>query len=390
MSEKEKKLDPQIIEDPAPVQNEKNDANNVSANKKGKKKKSKVNNSIFGGIITICIILTVSVFVAIKGITYCMEYFGVGKSENEISFNIPQGADNEQIADILEKNGIINNKNLFKFAIKMTKPAALYPGDITLKASMGYVAVIEKLAQQRESYETVKITIPEGTSLLKIANILEKKNVCKAEDFLFEFNKNQNFDFEKEANPSKDAYYRMEGYFLPNTYEFYVDDTAYNVTKKIREQFVQTFTDEMYAKVKKSGLSLNEVITLASIVQLESENVKQMPKVASVFINRLNNKDKFPKIQSDTTKNYIKNVIKAQEENPESIEHYTQSYDTYQRDGLPVGPICNPGIEAINAVLTPAKTDYYFFCNNLKTKKTYYAKTLKEHEKNLKAAGLAK
>ena len=72
------------------------------------------------------------------------------------------------------------------------------------------------------------------------------------------------------------------------------------------------------------------------------------------------------------------------------IEHYTECYDTYKCKGLPAGPICNPGMAAINAVLEPKKTDYYYFCNNLKTGETFYAKTLDEHEENLVKAGLAK
>jgi UPF0755 protein len=94
-------------------------------------------------------------------------------------------------------------------------------------------------------------------------------------------------------------------------------------------------------------------------------------------------------LQSDTTTNYINNVISKQSDNESTIEHYTDYYDTYQCKGLPAGPICNPGLDAINAVLYPEETDYYYFCNNLETGETFYAKTLEEHEKNLVKAGLA-
>ena len=355
---------------------------------KNAKKKKKVNTSVFGGIISVTIVLTISIVLAVKGISIGMEYWGVGKSDKGVSFNIPQGASNDKIADILKENGIIESKDLFALALKIRKPEVLYPGDITLRPSMGYTEVIEQLAQMRESYKTVRVTIPEGANLVTVANLLEKKKVCKADDFMFEFNKNQGYDFENKINVSKDAFYRMEGYFVPETYEFYVDDSAYNVTKIIREQFEKVFTEDMYKKVDESGLTLNQVMTLASIVQLEAENVKQMPYVASVFLNRLNNKTTFPKLQSDTTKNYVTRVIKRQADSDASIDHYAKCYDTYRCEGLPAGPICNPGVDAINAVLNPAKTDYYYFCNNLKTKKTYYAKTLKQHERNLKAAGL--
>ena len=107
-------------------------------------------------------------------------------------------------------------------------------------------------------------------------------------------------------------------------------------------------------------------------------------------ISRLDDPDTYPMLQSDTTTNYIKNVIKTEADITASIEHYTECYDTYKCKGLPAGPICNPGMAAINAVLEPKKTDYYYFCNNLKTGETFYAKTLDEHEENLVKAGLAK
>ena len=357
--------------------------------KKKRKKKGKVNNSLFGGVILVVVILTVSLVLAVGGISIGMEYYGIGKTDEDIRFNIPAGSTNDEIADILVNEGVIKNKKLFMLALKIEKPAAIYPGDITLQPSSGYSEIIENLSQMRESYKTVSITFTEGESLLEIANKLEKNEVCSAEDFLFEFNKNQGYDFENDIDDNGDMFYRMEGYFYPDTYEFYVEDSASNVTKKLREQFEKKY-ETVKSKIKNSGMSLNEVMTLASIVQLEAASESEMPKVASVFLNRLDDPDTYPMLQSDTTTNYINNVIKVEADNTASIEHYTECYDTYQCKGLPAGPICNPGMAAINAVLDPKKTDYYYFCNNLKTGETFYAKTLDEHEENLVKAGLAK
>jgi UPF0755 protein len=143
------------------------------------------------------------------------------------------------------------------------------------------------------------------------------------------------------------------------------------------------------SQVKANKLSLNQIITLASIVQMEAANEKEMPKVASVFINRLNNPDVYPNLQSNTTDKYIEKVIKKKAIDATSAEHYTALYDTYKCTGLPVSPICNPGLAAIKAVLNAAKTDYYYFCNNLATGETFYARTDAEHEVNKKKAGLA-
>ena len=131
-------------------------------------------------------------------------------------------------------------------------------------------------------------------------------------------------------------------------------------------------------------------MTLASMVQAESANKEQMRMVASVFINRFNNSLDFLRCNLIQQK-YVNEVIKSKIK-MSSYDLYQKvfdSYDTYVGVGLPPGPICNPGIDAIEAVLDPADTDYYFFCHNIKTREIYYAKTNDEHEKNLKAAGLS-
>jgi UPF0755 protein len=147
-------------------------------------------------------------------------------------------------------------------------------------------------------------------------------------------------------------------------------------------------TDDMLKRMDELDMSLNEVVTLASIVQWEAGSVDDMPTVASVFLNRLNDPDTFPTLQSDATKSYIKKVIDKVETSTTMVQHYTNVYDTYTCIGLPAGPICNPGIDAINAVLYPEDTNYYYFCNNLETGKSFFAETYKQHQKNLKKAGL--
>ena len=382
----DKPLPPKQTAKKRPVQDKK-----VKKKKKKKRKNKKgFNNSIFGGLILVTIILTVSLVAAVGGISLGMEYLGIGKTENEVTFNIPKNATTDEIADILIDNKIIENKFLFKVAMRLKRPPVIYPGTITLHPSMGYAGVIDELAVQRETYETVTVTFPEGITLLEAANLLQENNVCTAEDFLFEFNKPQGYEFESKVETNSDSFYSMEGFFFPDTYNFYVNDSAYSVTATLRQHFNDKITESMYAKMKEKHLSLSEVITIASIVQWEANSVEDMPKVASVFLNRLDDPDTFPSLQSDATKNYVEKVIKSVGSDEASIAHYTDCYDTYICEGLPAGTVCNPGIDAINAVLDPDKTEYYYFCNNLETGKSYFAKTLEEHEKNLVKAGLKK
>lgn len=161
-------------EDKEPEKPEKQEKKSKSSKKKKKKrKKSKVNNSVFGGIILVIVILTVSLVLAVGGISIGMEYYGIGKTDEDIRFNIPAGSTNSEIADILVNEGVIKNKKLFMLALKFEKPAAIYPGDITLQPSSGYSEIIEKLSQMRESYKTVSITFTEGENLLDIAKSLK-------------------------------------------------------------------------------------------------------------------------------------------------------------------------------------------------------------------------
>lgn len=362
----------------------------VKKNKKKKKKnnQSSFNNSIFGGFFLAFGIVVAAFIVAIGGISLGKEYLGIDKAENDITFNIPQGSTSADIAEMLEENQIISNKLLFRLALKLNAPDMIYPGDITLQPAMGYSAIIEQLGTMRETYETTTISFPEGVTLLEVAQLLEEKGVCKADEFLFEFNKSQGYDFEKLISGNEDAFYHMEGYFFPDTYDFYLNDTGYNITKIVREHFAQKFTDKMIDKMEKSKLNMNQVMILASMVQWESGTVEDMPKVASVFLNRLHDPDTFPSFQSDATEKYIDKVIKAEADTKAELEHYTEGYDTYNYKGLPSGPVCNPGLDAINAVLNPEDTDYYYFCNNLKTGESFFASTLEEHEVNLEKAGL--
>ena len=142
----------------------------------------------------------------------------------------------------------------------------------------------------------------------------------------------------------------------------------------------------MIERATEVGMTIDEVVTLASIVQLEAGSVDDMKNIASVFINRLNNPEAFPRLQSDATDTYIEDVIKT----VLTVE-YQDMYDayvTYTCIGLPVGAICNPGADAINAVLYPNDTNYYYFCSNVATKETYYAETYEQHLVNCETAGI--
>ncbi|MCR5121924.1 MAG: endolytic transglycosylase MltG [Ruminococcus sp.] len=353
-----------------------------------KKKEHMFNTSIITGLTITIVVISASIVLATNGITLGMEYLGYNKSDREVTFNIPEGADSEQIIDLLIDNNIITNRTLFKAALRIVDEPILYPGDITLSPNTSYPEIIKTIGTQRELYETVTLTFQEGTNLRAIAAKLEKNNICKASDFLWQFNRKLDLPIDSKISHSSDVYMDMEGYFFPDTYEFYVNDSPYNVSKIVRENFDRKITPEMYARMNEIGMDLNQVITLASIVQWEAGNTEQMPTIASIFLNRLKDPQTFPNLQSDATKNYVEKVIDRVETSTAMLDHYTNVYDTYVCFGLPAGPVCSPGLDAINAVLYPADTKYYYFCHNLDTGEVFYAESYEQHQKNLKKAGL--
>lgn len=356
--------------------------------KKPAKKKSLFNFSVISGITITIVLVSVSIVIATGGIMLGMEYLGINKNEQDITFNIPEGSSTDEIIQLLIDNGIIENKTLFKAIMRINDSPSLYPGDITLSPNMSYLEILNELSTMRESYETVTLTFSEGSSLYAIANKLEKYGVCTAEDFLFQFNSEQDFEIDANVTRNSDTYYAMEGFFFPDTYEFYVDDSAYNVTKIVRENMSSKITSDMYERMEEIGMTLSEVITLASIVQKEAGFAEDMPGIAAVFYNRLES-DEYPYLQSDATGIYVTSYISKTETSTTMLDFYSEVYDTYVCEGLPAGPICNPGLDAINAVLYPDDNDYYFFCTDPETYECYYAETYEEHQENLELLGLS-
>ena len=356
--------------------------------KKLKKKKRGHGHIIFGLIFSV-VIISVSILAAVFILKCSKEFLAIGKSDIELVVDIPMNSSTIDIAEQLYSEGIISDPKLFRLFSKFKGADGTYiAGTHTLSPKMDYNTLIEELQAEAENQrETADVIFPEGITLLEAAQKLEEKNVCSAEEFIKVFNAGGfGFDFEENVRISSLKFYKMEGYFFPDTYQFYVEEDPRVVAKKIYKNFDARVTPDLYGRMKDLDMELEDVLTLASVIQAEAPDTKNMKMVASVFFNRLNNPDEYPLLQSDPTTNYVEKVIKPNIEF--KSEAMFKAYDTYQGAGLPPGPICNPGLDAINAVLYPAETDYFYFCSNLETGEFFYAETLDEHNQNLIEAGL--
>lgn len=356
--------------------------------KKRKKRVRKANYSAYGGIVlatfVVCCSIVISLFVIVVG----RDFLGIDTNNNSFTLYIENDWTIGDIANYLSENGIIEYPELFRqFAKLSLGDSPVYPGDIDVKPSMSYPELCDLLSEERVSHETETVTFTEGMTLDAAAALLEESGVCGAEEFIFAFNTNvYGFEFENYVSSSSLKFYKYEGYLFPDTYEFYVGDSVYNIVRKIKERTNEIISPDLIRQCGERGYTLEQIMTMASIIQLESGRAEDMDDIAAVFYNRLNDPARFPRLQTDTTTRYIENVIKA--DSSIAYQEMYDAYDTYVCSGLPVGPICNPGLDAIICALNPAQNDYYYFCSDVETGEFYYAETYDEHLENIERAGL--
>lgn len=354
------------------------------------------------GKILLVLVLLLVLAAGAAGVFAYNEINGSGKPGAEVTVSIPQGSGVAAIANRLKDAGVIRSAQLFRWYVKQQDAAAkLQYGDFELTPGSSYDALITALSTYAKA-ETVRVTIPEGTTAIAIAQKMEAAGLCSAEDFLKEANEGDFSEYTfwqyvPDDADAPDRFMKCEGYLFPETYEFLKDDTVHNYVATFYAQFDAQITDEMYAELKKQDMTLPELITLASFVQEEAGN-DQDSNVAQVFRNRLAEGSPYPRLQSNTSSyiqsdadnNYLWNWVAPYYGGWDNIpENIVAAYDTYSCTGLPAGPISNPGLAAIKAALDPEPDeeakDAYFFVTDL-TGHYYYAHTLSQHNANCQQA----
>ena len=273
------------IRDPVPAQTPKKKSGAKSTKKKKKKKKRR--SRVPGILILTTFIFAVSICLSMVIIAFGKDMLGIGKSEAGKYVVIAEGATTEEISQMLKTEGIIKSPEFFQLFSRLRKSDSLYiPGDHWVRPNMAYETIIEELTSIKEDEkETVEVTFPEGLTLYDAGQILQEEGVCSADDFIFAFNSGGfGFEFEKQLPTDTSLkFWRMEGYLFPDTYFFYTGMDAEQVCQKIYRNFESKMTDERYAKMNQLGLSLDQLVTFASIVQKEASNTDTMTMVASVF-----------------------------------------------------------------------------------------------------------
>ncbi|MEI6581663.1 MAG: endolytic transglycosylase MltG [bacterium] len=293
-------------------------------------------------------------------------------NKTQVVFVVEQGSGIDKIASDLSKNGLISDKNLFILYAKLgPSRGKLKPGVYLFSPSMSLSKIADTIGKAEIANK--KVVFQEGLTIAEMGQKWARAGFGTAQDFISASAPPNRFSqafLSYRSNPNS-----LEGYLYPATYNVVVNTSAADQISAMLDSFGSVVIPKLPPEYQNSS-KLNNLITLASIVEKEANTTEDRKLVASVFYNRLK---LGMKLESDVTVNYAT----GKSETSASDIGVDSPYNTYKIVGLPLGPICNPGLDAILATLNPAQTDYLFFIAD-KNGVIRLARTLQEHEANIK------
>lgn len=309
--------------------------------------------SIFMICITVFFVYNISMF------TYNYAKDTAQKSKDttgeDVEVNIPEGSTTRDIAEILQNNGVISSTIMFRVESRLNDyDGSFKQGRYILNTGMSNEDIMEKLKSGKTSNENSKITIPEGYTVEQIASLVEEKGIATADEFKKEVNEGEfEYSFLRNVPARENA---LEGYLFPDTYFIDSEETAHDLIVKMLNRFNNIYNDEYQSKVESSEYTLDQIITIASLIESEIRIPEEREIASGVIYNRLN--QDMP-LQIDSTVLYAKN-LKKEVVTYDDLE-IDSPYNTYKNKGLPIGPICNPGEAAIKAAIYPQTNNYLFY-----------------------------
>lgn len=307
-------------------------------------------------------LISISIVVATVSITVSVAYNKYIKpvdieDKTLIEVEVPMGSSVNDIADILYEKNLIRSASVFKLMADFSNKAnKMQAGKYELSKSMTIERIIDELLTGRVSVTTISITIREGDDIRKIASRLanEYKMNFTEEEFIKEAKQIDKYvdSFPILSNIPKERYetdFPLEGYLFPDTFYVFADSTPEQIINKLIGEFQRKFDDEIKDKAEQMGLSVDEVVTLASIIQNEG-TYEDFEKISAVFHNRLKMN---MRLESCATVNYVLDKEVSQINITTEDTKIESPYNTYRNGGLPIGPISSPGQAAILAALNP-------------------------------------
>lgn len=384
---------------------------NSKSEKRILKEKSKRNTYIFRSvwIVMVVLISALTIKYILVGINDMLAISRENQGE-KVVVEIPDDANINNVSNALLSAGVIKDKSFFTLYSIFTKSSRKFTkGTYEITIGSDYEAIVNYLQTQSNRTDIIDVSFPEGKNIIEYAKILSDNGVCGYDEFLEACNSDyfdDDYEFISNIKNSEDRYYKLEGYLFPDTYTFYQGENPKSAITRFLNNFEEkifkkksvkgyTFKINIESIAEEKGMSLNDLIILSSLIQAEAADTDDMYYVSSVFHNRLKTLDsdgqsKFGefglnRLESDATLWY---PFKSKNDIPsDRLNEFPGKYDTYKIPGLTVGPICNPGLDAIDAALNPKDTEYYYFCHS-NDGNSYYAKIDAEHQQNLVKAGL--
>ena len=323
-----------------------------------RKKRRRVNPLLY-----LLFVLVTSALLASVGWLLASDLCAFNKEYMETTVKITADDDISSIAEKLEDAGLIEYKWFFKlFAGVAHAQDKIGVGTYELNTDMDYRALIVGMhnSSGNMNTDTVRVTIPEGYTVAQTIHLLAEKGV-NTEEALTEAAQTYHFDYTFIDNDSEDIS-RLEGYLFPDTYDFYVNEKPGSALNRLISNFNSKLDDELLAAAEERGYSLKKIVTIASLIEKETDGTDQA-KIASVIYNRLEGSgDKggtYGLLQIDAALLYAlpdhEGAITAEDKKVDS------PYNLYKNAGLPPTPIANPGLASIEAALDPETTDYYYY-----------------------------
>ena len=357
-------------------------------------------------ILATCVWLAIILWVGVslgRVLWVCAtDVLAFGREEQIVSFTVAETDTLDDIAQNLKQAGLIRYPELFKAYGTLTNAREdISAGTFNLNTIYDYMALVNHMASYSSSREVVKVTIPEGYNCEQMFKLLEDKGVCKAE-YLSEYaatgELEEHWFLEGVERGTANC---LEGFLFPDTYQFYLNDSAANVIEKLLDGFAYRFSEDHRAAIDALNVKLaammeaqgydgvyiesqkfdvRKVIIVASLIEEETANSDESYKIASVIYNRLTNQKDYPYLNIDATLMYVlghKNALTTEDLN------YDSPYNTNINRGLIPGPITNPGMNSINAALNPDNTKYHYYVLDTKAEERqhHFSETYDEHVK---------
>ena len=328
---------------------------------------------IGGGILYALFVISVSIVLACMLWMYASDALALSKEEKTAVVYLeeyePVGdmptmndegqeilVDIDQVATALKNAGIIEYKWLFKvFCSFCDGETKMDPGTYDVSTKQDYYALVSSLHFGSDTQEITRVTFPEGFTMEQIFTLLEENNICRQKD-LYEAAANYEFDYWFLEDMELGDPSRLEGYLFPDTYDFYQGEDANVALNRFLNNMENKLTDTIRDMAAEQGVTVREAIIIASLIEKEAGAADDRATMASVIYNRL---DSGWKLQLDSTVNYVLGTSTF-DLTTDDLET-DDPYNTYVYEGLPPGPICNPGLASIQAAVEPESTDYWYW-----------------------------